>query len=297
MTKTTNCGFVAIIGRPNVGKSTLLNHLLGQKISIISHKPQTTRQRILGIQTTGKTQTIYVDTPGLHQEAKAALNRYLNKAALTALRDVDVIVWVIEALQWRSDDTWVLKKLNRTTCPVVLVINKVDKVADKTQLLPFIEEVKQKFNFAAVIPLAALKGDNVAALEKVITQFLPEGPFLYPKDQITDRSERFMAAEVIREKLLWLMHQEVPHSVTVSVEEFKQTRNILRIIATIWVEKPGQKAIIIGAGGLKLKEVGKTARLDLEKMFGQKIFLQLWVKIRKNWSNDERAMRSLGYED
>lgn len=291
------CGYVAIIGRPNVGKSTLLNHLIGQKLCITSPKPQTTRHRILGIKTDENVQTIFVDTPGINQKSKLALNRYLNRAALRSIVDVDVIVWVVEALQWRNDDAWILENLADNPTPVILVVNKVDKVAQKGELLPFIEDLQEKRQFAAIIPVSARKGDNLTDLTATIEKFLPERAFEFPEDQLTDRSERFLAAEMIREKLLLFTQQEVPHSLTVEIELFKREEEVLHISATIWVEKPGQKPIVIGKGGEMLKKIGTRARLELEDFFQIKIMLKLWVKVKDNWSDDQRALRSLGYEE
>lgn len=295
--KITRCGYVAIVGRPNVGKSTLLNKILGQKISITSRKPQTTRQRILGIKTTDTTQTVYVDTPGLHQQAKRKLNRYMNRAATQSFYDVSAIVFVVEALQWREDDEWILAQLMKLSEPIILVVNKIDQVKDKEELLPYLQLISAKFNFAQVIPLSATKGTNISALEQAVDGYLSAGPFLFAEDQVTDRSERFLAAEIVREKLFRNMQQEVPYGLTVGIEKFVREEKILRISAVIWVEKEGQKAIIIGAQGGALKLVGTNARKELEKLFDIKVFLQLWVKVKENWADDERALRSLGYSD
>lgn len=297
MNKDSRCGFVAIIGRPNVGKSTLLNHILGQKISITSRKPQTTRHRILGIKTLDSIQAIYVDTPGLHLDAKRALNRYMNRTALNALHDVDVVLFMIDSLKWEEDDEWVLKKLSSLSCPIILVINKVDQITDKEKLLPHIQDLTGKGKFRDVIPISAKKGDNVEKLEKVIGSLLPENPHFFPDDQVTDASERFMTSEIIREKLLRSLGQEVPYALTVEIEKFQQQEKILHISAIIWVEKTGQKIIVIGKDGAVLKKVGMRARKELEFLFDQKIFLQLWVKVKESWSDNERALRSLGYQD
>lgn len=293
---TTHCGFAAIIGRPNVGKSTLLNHILGQKISITSKKPQTTRFQILGIKTSAKVQTIYMDTPGLHRDVKNALNRYMNKAASSVIKDADVVVFMVEALQWHAEDKWILGKLKNVKCPVILAVNKVDKIADKAELLPFIKQLSELYSFATIIPLSAEKGDNIAELEKNIANYLPQQAFLFPADQVTDKSQRFFAAEVIREKLLRFLGQEVPYSASVEIEEFEEKKDILHITACIWVEKPGQKIIIIGTGGEKLKQIGTQARLELQKSFDSKIFLKLWVRVKSNWADDQKALRNLGYQ-
>lgn len=290
-------GFVALIGRPNVGKSTLLNHLLGQKISIVSRRPQTTRHRIHGIKSTDEGQAVFVDTPGMHASGKLAMNRYLNRTADTALLDVDVVVWVIDRPAWLAEDELVLKRIERTSAPVILVINKIDRIDNKDVLLPFLLKAEEVFKFAAIIPVSAHKRDNLEALEARIMDLLPEGDPIYPDDQITDRSMRFMAAEVIREKLLRSLGQEVPHALTVEIEQFKVEGNLTRIAAVIWVERPGQKAIVIGHQGQVLKRVGERARLDLEAMLDGKVYLQLWVKVKDGWSDDERALRSLGYSE
>lgn len=289
----SHCGYVAIIGRPNVGKSTLLNRILGEKLCITSRKPQTTRHRILGIKTDGERQTVYVDTPGLHQKNTTQLNRYMNRTARAALKDVDIVLFVVDATRWTEDDEWVLKRIQKLDCPVILALNKADRLPDKTDLLPQIEKFAAQFT--DIIPISAKTGFNVPELENVVAKYLPVGPHFYPDDQITDRSERFLAAELIREKLMRGSGQEVPYSTSVEIEEYKLDGNLLRIRALIWVEKAGQKAIIIGAHGQKLKEIGQQARLDMEKRFGHKVFLQLWVKVKEGWSNDERALRSLDY--
>ncbi|HEB78425.1 MAG TPA: GTPase Era [Methylothermaceae bacterium] len=290
-------GYVALIGRPNVGKSTLLNRLLGQKLSIVSRKPQTTRHRILGIKTTGDAQILYLDTPGIHQEASRALNRYLNRAAAAALAGVDVIVWLIDGKGFRGDDPLVLEKLKAVDVPVILAINKVDKVKDKKALLPLIDEARQRYPFAEIIPISALRGDNVEALEQAIIQYLPEGPPIYPPDQITDKPERFFAAEIIREKLLHYLGDEVPHRLTVEIEQFREEQDLITIYAIIWVERESQKPIVIGRKGELLKKVGQQARLELEEFLGRHVYLNLWVKVKKGWSDDERLLRQLGYAD
>lgn len=290
-------GFVAIVGRPNVGKSTLLNHLVGQKISITSRRPQTTRHRIHGIKTTGEGQAVFVDTPGIHASEKRAMNRYLNKTAGSALGDVDLVVWLIDRAAWLPEDELVLKRIQTAGLPVILVINKIDRLEDKDLLLPFLKEAGEQHEFAAMIPLSALKGSNLEVLERAIMNLLPEGDPVFPEDQVTDRPVRFMAAEIIREKLLRALGQEVPHALTVEIEQFKLDGALTRISALIWVEREGQKAIVIGKQGEVLKKVGERARHDLERLLEGKVFLQLWVKVKDNWSDDERALRSLGYAD
>lgn len=293
---TSHCGYVAIIGRPNVGKSTLLNHILGQKISITSRKPQTTRHRLVGIKSEGDIQAVYVDTPGLHQDAKKAMNRYMNKAAASVLNDVDVIVFMVEALKWTADDEWILKKLKTVPCPVILVVNKVDRITDKELLLPFLDEMSTKFSFTSIMPLSALKNDNVDQLEKLVASFLPENPHYFPDDQVTDASNHFLASEIIREKLMRSLGQELPYALTVQIEQYDEKPKILNLGAIIWVEKASQKAIVIGKEGAVLKKIGTSARIEMENLFGKKVFLQLWVKVKDNWSDDMRSLKSLGYD-
>lgn len=291
------CGYVALVGRPNVGKSTLLNRLLGQKISITAGRPQTTRHRILGIKTVHDTQCVYVDTPGIHLGRESAINRYMNRAASTVLADVDVVVFVVEALAWTNEDEHVLERLRQVHVPVLLAVNKADKVKDKERLLPFIEQMRGRFEFEDIVPLSAATGENVQALEQIVERGLPEGPHLFPADQVTDRTERFLAAELVREKITRTMRQELPYGVTVSVERFAEKDEVLHISAIVWVERKGQKAIVIGKAGEMLKKIGRKARIDMERMFGQRVFLQLWVKVKEGWSDDERSLRELGYSD
>lgn len=296
---STRCGYVAIVGRPNVGKSTLLNHLLGQKISITSRKPQTTRHRVLGIKTEGANQIIFVDTPGIHQgsESDKAINRYMNRAASSSITDVDMVVFVVERGTWTDADDWVLQQVTQADCPVILAINKVDQIKDKKTLLPYLDQCKTKMDFAEIIPLAALHGTNLDALEASIVQRLPTEMHLFPEDQITDRSQRFMAAEMVREKIMRQLGEEVPYAMTVEIEEFKDSGKSLHIHALILVEREGQKRIVIGSKGGRLRLIGQEARLDMEKMFERKVMLKLWVKVKSGWSDDERALRSLGYTD
>ncbi len=290
-------GFVVIVGRPNVGKSTLMNHILGQKISITSSKPQTTRHRILGIHTTEQAQVIYVDTPGVHLNAKKAMNRYMNRAATSSFEDVELILFLVEAGSWTEEDENVLQRLKNVKAPVVLLANKVDRIKDKEELFPVLQELSEKMDFLSVIPLSALKGSNVQALEKLVHEQLPVAPPMFPEDYVTDRSERFLAAELIREKLMRGLGKELPYSTAVEIESFKEEKKLLHIHALIWVERESQKRIVIGKGGEKLKEVGKQARLDMEKLFGTKVFLEMWVKVKEGWSDNERILNSLGYKD
>jgi GTP-binding protein Era len=293
-----NCGYVALIGRPNVGKSTLMNHMLRQKISITSRKPQTTRHRILGIHTKkDEGQIIFMDTPGMHQIEKKALNRYLNKTAYTALLGVDVIVWLIDGLSWHEYDEVILKKLEEANLPVILAVNKVDKVKDKDEILAFFDQARKRFPFQEMLPISALKRTNLEKLESVLFNLLPENDLIYPEDQITDRPERFLAAEIVREKLTRRLGDELPYSMTVEIERYEETQKITKIYAVIWVERSTQKNIVIGKQGEMLKKVGSDARVDIEKLIDQKVYLQLWVKVKKGWSNNERALQSLGLMD
>ena len=290
-------GFVALIGRPNVGKSTLMNHLIGQKVSITSRRPQTTRNRVLGIDTQGEYQVVFVDTPGLHKEEKRAINRLMNRAAESALGDVELILLVVDATLWTDDDEMVFSKIENTKVPVVLVINKIDKLHDKATLLPLIERLSKRVNFKAIVPVSALRSTNLDDLKKLVFESLPEGPHCFSEDSITDRSSRFMAAELIREKLMRQMGDELPYSATVEIEEFKEEENLLRISAVILVERAGQKKMVIGAGGSRIKRIGTDARIDMEKLFDCKVFLNLFVKVKAGWADDERALKSLGYAD
>jgi GTP-binding protein Era len=289
-------GYVAIVGRPNVGKSTLLNALLGEKVSITSPKPQTTRWQILGIKTLPDAQIIFVDTPGLHREEKRAMNRYLNRVASAVLFDADVIVFVIDAGSFRSEDEMVLKKLQETTKPVILAINKIDLLDDRTKLLPLIEKLQEKRDFTQIVPISALDNDNLDALQKEILKLLPPGPALFPEDQLTDKTLRFQVAEIIREKLIKVTEEELPYATTVEIEQFQEDEKLIEIGAVIWVERQGQKIIIIGTKGARLKKVGISARHEIETLLGKKVFLRLWVKVKENWTDDDKAMRGLGYE-
>lgn len=298
MHENFRCGYVAVLGRPNVGKSTLMNHILGQKVSITSRKPQTTRHRILGIHTDDDAQILFVDTPGIHKNEARSINRYMNRAASSSMVDVDVVIFVVDGTQWTEDDELVLEKLQRTNCKTILFVNKVDKVQDKNQLLPHLAKITERFDFDAVFPGSALRGDNLEELVRKIKQWLPKGDLFFPEDYVTDRSQRFMAAELIREKLMRSLGEEIPYSSTVEIEQFKTDgKGILHINGLILVERAGQKAIIIGKQGQRLKQIGQDARIDMEELFGAKVFLQLWVKVKDGWADDERALRSLGYDD
>ncbi|WKX25734.1 GTPase Era [Tatumella ptyseos] len=296
--QVTHCGFIAIVGRPNVGKSTLLNQLLGQKISITSRKPQTTRHRIMGIDTQGAYQAIYVDTPGLHMEEKRAINRLMNRAASSSIGDVELIVFVVEGTRWTEDDEMVLNKLKSVKAPVVLAINKIDNIQDKTILLPHIQQISQKMNFADVVPLCAETGQNVDTIARIVHNTLPEADHHFPEDYVTDRSQRFMASEIIREKLMRFLGAELPYSVTVEIERFvANERGGYDINGLILVEREGQKKMVIGNKGSKIKTIGIEARRDMEEMFESRVHLELWVKVKSGWADDERALRSLGYTD
>ncbi|MDY6891065.1 MAG: GTPase Era [Pseudomonadota bacterium] len=290
------CGYVAIVGRPNVGKSTLLNRILGQKLSITSRKPQTTRHQILGIKTEGALQVVYVDTPGLHKDDTGkALNRFMNRTASEALRHVDLVVFMVDRTAWTEEDQLVLDKLQSLRCPVILALNKVDRLQEKAALLPQLEALAAKYPFAAIIPISAEKGHNVERLEQEVEARIPVGVHLFPEEQITDRSSRFVAAELVREKLMRNLGEEVPYGTTVEIEEFQHDGRVLHISALILVEREGQKRIVIGDGGAVLKTIGRDARIDMEKMFSSKVMLNLWVKVKRGWSDDERALQSLGY--
>jgi GTP-binding protein Era len=292
-TNNTRCGFIAIVGRPNVGKSTLLNHLLEQKISITSRKPQTTRHRITGIKTEGDVQFVYVDTPGLHKDQRRALNRAMNATVAEVLKDVDVVLFVVERLVFNEEDEMVLQAMEKLKIPVLLLINKCDQIENRERLLPHIQKIAAKRNFAEVIPIAVLTGHNLDTVQSCVAKYLPEGPFMFPEDQITDRSSKFLAAELIREKITRQLGDELPYDVNVEIEKFAAEGPVLHIHGLILVDKPGQKQIIIGHEGDRLKTIGKAARLDMEVAFDSKVMLHLWVKVKSGWADDERALQSL----
>lgn len=292
------CGFISIVGRPNVGKSTLLNALLGQKVSITSRKPQTTRHRIMGIHTEGVYQTIYVDTPGLHIEEKRAINRLMNRAASSAIGDVELVIFVVEGTHWTADDEMVVNKLRHVQCPVLLAINKIDNVIDKSKLLPHMQFISQQMSFLDIVPIAAEKNTNLTTIANIVRRYIPEAEHHFPENYITDRSQRFMASEIIREKLMRFLGEELPYSVTVEVEQFIiNARGGYTIHGLILVEREGQKKMVIGNKGAKIKTIGIEARQDMEQMFMVKVHLELWVKVKSGWADDERALRSLGYID
>lgn len=292
----TRSGLIALVGRPNVGKSTLLNHLVGQKVSITSRKPQTTRQRLLGIKTVGAAQLVFVDTPGFHLGHGKALNRYMNRTVTTTVADVDLILYLVDRLHFTDEDEQLLDTLARVQCPVFLVINKVDLLEDRTQLLPFIDAARVRFPFAEVVPVSALKDHNTAELEAALVSHLPENPWLFPEDQLTDRNARYLAAEFVREKITRQMGDELPYEAAVEIEEFRVENGVNHISALILVEREGQKKMLIGSDGSRLKLIGTEARKELERLFGAKVMLKLWVKVKSGWSDDERALRSLGFD-
>lgn len=291
------CGYVAIVGRPNVGKSTLLNKLIGQKLSITSRKPQTTRHQIIGVKTEDDIQTVYVDTPGLHLNRKKALNHFMNKTAASALEGVDVVVFVIDRTAWTEEEDFVLEKVQRSGIPTILAINKVDWLEDKEALLPFLQKVGEKHDFVEMVPISAKTGRQVELLEQKIDAILPHSMHVFPEDQLTDRSSRFLASEIVREKIMRLMGEEVPYQMTVMVENFKALKGTLHIDAVIYVEKDTQKQILIGTKGSQIKKIGIDARKDMEQLFDARVMLKLWVKVKRGWSDDQRALQSLGYFD
>ena len=291
------CGYVAIVGRPNVGKSTLLNRILGQKLAITSHKAQTTRHAILGIKTRAEGQILFVDTPGIHERGGSALNRYLNRAARATLADTDLALLVVEALRWTDEDAKALAAVVQAGVPVIAVVNKVDRVADKQALLPYLQTLAGRHDFLALIPVSATNGDQVETLERAVIAALPEAEPLFPEDQITDRSQRFFAAELMREQLMQRYGEELPYRTSVEIERFEEVDGRYRIHALIWVERPSQKAIIIGKQGEALKAAASQARQEMQKLFDCPVHLEVWVKIKKSWSSDEAAIASLGYSD
>jgi GTP-binding protein Era len=291
------CGVVAVVGRPNVGKSTLVNALVGFKVSIVAPKPQTTRHRITGVLNREGLQIVFVDTPGLHDAQGQAINRQLNRAAHGALAEAHVVALLVDAGRWTTEDEAALQAAIRTGQPVVLVLNKVDRIADKGSLLPRIAELSRRHAFAAVVPLSASKRDNLDALVRALADLLPEGEPMFGPDDVTDRSERFLVAELVREQLVRQLHAELPYATTVSIEAFKRERKVLKVAATVWVEREGQKGIVVGAGGESAKRIGSAARREIERQFGERVHLELHVKVRDHWSDDEAALRQFGYAD
>lgn len=297
-TKTnTRCGYVAVVGKPNVGKSTLMNRSIGVRLSITTHKPQTTRHKILGVKTTSNTQFVYLDTPGFHLGQDKALNRYMNKTAVSVLHDVDVIIMVIQARRWTNEEDALIQRLQNADVPVIAVVNKVDLFPDKNELLPFITTVASKFDFKDIIPISAKSGSGVDALESLIRAFLPEQAFIFSEDEFTDKNMRFLAAERVREQLFYVMKEEVPYSLTVEIEQFKVEPERYVIGAVIWVERSSQKGIVIGKQGSVLKQVGTRARKSLVGLLGNRVHLELWVRVKEGWADNDKALNSLGYSN
>jgi GTPase len=296
MTEDFHSGLVTLIGRPNVGKSTLLNRLVGQKVSIISPRPQTTRHRILGISNSEGEQVIYIDTPGIHSAKQKAINRYMNKTARASLEGVDCAIMLITANGWQSEDELVLKEVKKQNIPTILAINKIDKLHGRDSLLPLIDISISKQGFAEVIPLSAQSGENVDRLQQSILPYLPVQPALYPEEQFTDKSDRFLISELVREQVFLTIGQEIPYAVAVEIEKLEDTKKLLRIEAIIWVEKDGQKSIVIGKGGAQLKVIGSRARSEIERLYNKRVYLNVWVKVRKGWSGNEQHLRTLGYD-
>ncbi len=292
---TNRCGYVAIVGRPNVGKSTLLNYLLGQKLAITSHKPQTTRHSILGIRSLDGGQILFVDTPGIHQRGEKALNRYLNRAAKAVLPDVDLILWVLEAGVWTDEDARVLEAVKQAGTPVMAAVNKVDKLKNKAELLPYLQELGERLPMLAMVPVSARSGDQLRNLEQEILKILPEGDNIFPDDQLSDRPESFFAAELLREQLTRRYAQELPYQLSVQIERFKEEGELYRINALVWVERSPQKAILLGKKGAAMKATATEARKAMEKFFGCKVHLEVWIKVKDSWSSDEGALARLGY--
>ncbi|WP_394000359.1 GTPase Era [Luteimonas sp. WGS1318] len=292
-----HAGFVAVIGRPNVGKSTLVNALVGAKVSIVSNRPQTTRHRLLGIATFPEGQLLLVDTPGIHREQKRAMNRIMNRAARGALEGVDAALLVVVAGRWDEEDTLAFEALRDAGVPVVLVVNQVDRIKDKTALLPYLQTVTEGRDFAGVVPLSALKRKGLEQLVSTVLPLVPAQDALYGEDEITDKSQRFLAGELVREQLMRQLGNELPYATTVEIESFTVDGAMLRIGAVIWVEREGQKAIVIGKAGSRLKEISTKARLGMERLFEAKVFLETWVRVREGWSDDEAALKALGYGD
>lgn len=291
------CGYVAVIGKPNAGKSTLINYIVGEKVSIVTAKPQTTRHQILAVQTTKKGQILFIDTPGLHKGHNKALNNYMNRAASTAVLDVDLVLFMVEALRWTKDDSAALKALSRANCPVILVINKADLISKKEKLLPFANELCGRYDFAEIFYLSAIKGKGVSDLESKIYSYLPESENYYADDMLTNKSTRYLVSELIREQLTLRYHQELPYSLTVEVESYDDQESIVHIHALIWVEREPQKNMLIGKKGESLKQVGSASRMEIQDLIGKQVNLKLWVKVKSSWSENERLLQQLGYSD
>ncbi len=290
------CGYVAVVGRPNVGKSTLINSLMGSKVSIVTAKPQTTRHRIIAVQTTDTAQILFVDTPGMHRNAGKAMNRLMNRTAVSALMDADLVLFVIEASRWTEEDDDVLKRVRDSGLAAIALLNKVDTVHPREAVLERLSELSERHDFAEMIPISAKKGDNINVLLEKIPAYLPESPPLFPEEMRTDRSREFHAAEVIREKLTLMLHQELPYGLTVQIERYVEEDARLAIDAIIWVERDSQKGIVVGKGGSRLKQVGTAARVELKKQLQQSVHLELWVKVKQNWADNERDLHTLGFD-
>lgn len=290
------CGFIAVVGRPNVGKSTLINTILGNKVSIVTPKPQTTRHRILGVDSHENYQSIYVDTPGIHRQANKAMNRLMNRTAANALMDADLILFMTEANRWTDEDQDVLERIAKTSTPVIALLNKIDKVHPKEALLQALAEMSARRDFEEVMPISAIKRDNVDSLLALVPGYLPESEPLFPAEMITDRSENFLAAEVVREKLTLALRQEIPYGLTVQIERYERDEKGVLINAIIWVERDSQKGIVVGKGGSLLKKVGRAARVELKERLGEPVHLELWVKVKDNWADNEGDLMRLGYE-
>lgn len=297
MSAETRCGFAAIVGRPNVGKSTLLNHLLGQRLSITSRKPQTTRHQIMGVHTGDQVQSVYVDTPGINKSGKRAMNQHMNRAALSVLEDVDLIIMVVENVRWTAVDEQICDAIRKSGRPAILALNKVDRIADKASLLPSLQQLSDRGVFRELIPISALNGHNVDTLQKLVDEAMPVSPFMFPEDQLTDRDERFLAGEMVREQIIRGYGDELPYQTAVQIEEFKRKRGVLHIGAVVLVERDSQKKILIGSGGTQMREIASAARKSLEKFFDCKVMLRIWVKVKRSWSDDESVLQSLGFVD
>ncbi len=297
MSERMHSGYAALVGRPNVGKSTLLNRLLGQKMAITSHKPQTTRHRILGVRTGDKGQVVYIDTPGIHQRGGKAMNRYLNRTAHTTLMDVDLAVFVCQALAWHEEDEQVLKAIKQAGVPAIAAVNKIDTVKPREKLLPYLAELGQRHDFIEVAPVSAKEGVQVDTLDHLVLKHLPEGDLIFPEDQITDRPERFFAAEILREQIIRRYHKELPYAVTVEIEKFEEEAGRYVIGAVIWVERESQRGILLGHQGKAMKEAASAARRNMAEFFDTHVHLDVWIKVKKSWSSDEASLAQLGYSE